>query len=72
MYLLTKKQTSSVTGAHPVTLMRWAREGRFPQPIRLGPTDRHPIRFVAEEVNAWVEERMSERDGISSQNKETV
>ena len=59
--LWTKKTVGEFTGLHPETCMRLAREQRFPQPIKLGPTDRHPVRFIAEEVMSWVEARMAER-----------
>jgi prophage regulatory protein len=41
-----------------VALWRLRREGRFPQPVRLGSR----IAFIESEVEAWIEERIRERD----------
>ena len=59
MNLERKKVTAARVGFHPVHLMRLVREGRFPKPVRLGPNS---IAFVTEEVSAWIEQRIAERD----------
>ncbi|MGH6973238.1 MAG: helix-turn-helix transcriptional regulator [Stellaceae bacterium] len=41
--------------------MRMAREGRFPRPIKLGTAENCAVRFVAEEVEAWITVRMAGR-----------
>lgn len=50
-----------------VTLWRWARDGRFPAPIRLGGSNPGNLNFwLKEEVDAWLEERIRARDVPSS------
>ena len=62
--MLTKKQTGELTGYHPEYHMQLARKGLFPQPIRLGPSIKSAVRFVKEEVDQWIEERIAERDAM--------
>ena len=44
--------------------MRLAAQGKFPQPVKLGdPEDpRSAVAFVESEVEAWITERIAERD----------
>lgn len=63
--LLTKQDVAERIGFHPEHVMRLARTGKFPRPIKLGATARSSVRFVPEEVDAWVAERMSAR-GIAN------
>lgn len=37
------------------------RDGRFPQPVKIGTA----TRFVSSEVDAWIEARIAERDGAT-------
>ena len=60
--LLTKQQVTERVGWHPEHLMREARAGRFPKPVKLGPTPQHAVRFVADEVEEWLRQRIEERD----------
>ena len=60
--LLTKRQAAAVVGWHPEHVMREARAGRFPKPIKLGPKSQHAVRFVADEVEQWLHERIEARD----------
>jgi prophage regulatory protein len=57
--IIRKKPTAKKVGFHPSHLMRLARAGRFPSPVRLGPNS---VGFIEEEVNAWIAERAAERD----------
>jgi len=41
--------------------MRMARAGAFPGPIKLGGAANCAVRFVAEEVEAWIATRLSAR-----------
>ena len=61
MDLLTKKEAARRVGLHPESVMRLARNGHFPKPLKYGPNARHSIRFVETEVQAWIEARMAER-----------
>ena len=47
---LTAQQLSEVVPLHPVTLLRWAREGRIPH-RRLGP---RTVVFMPSDINAWL------------------
>ena len=60
--LITKRQVAERVGWHPEHVMREARAGRFPQPVRLGPTAQHSVRFVESEVEEWLRQRIEERD----------
>lgn len=48
--LLSAKDVAKLLGVHPVTLLRWAREGRIPH-HRLSA---RKIVFVPSEVSAWI------------------
>ena len=39
-------------------------EGSFPRPVQLGP---RAIAWVEEEIQEWMNERISERDSVSNQ-----
>ena len=60
--LLTKRQVAERVGWHPEHVMREARAGRFPKPVKLGLTPQHAVRFVADEVEEWFLQRIEERD----------
>ncbi len=59
MKVLRKAVAADRVGYHPEHIMRLARQGKFPQPVMLGP---RTVAFVEEEVNAWLKERIAERD----------
>jgi predicted DNA-binding transcriptional regulator AlpA len=60
--LWSKKQTAEYVGFHPEHIMRLARQGRFPRPIKLGSSENSAVRFIGEEVELWVAERVALRD----------
>ena len=62
--LLNKRETAARIGVHPATVLRMAREGRFPAPVRLGDFTLAEFRFVEAEVAAWIEARIAERDAL--------
>ena len=59
MKFLRKPETAARVGYHPEHVMRLVREGRFPRPVRIGPRS---VAFVEDEVEAWMAERVEERD----------
>lgn len=59
--LLSKRQTAELVGFHPEHVMRLARAGAFPQPIKLGAAPNCAVRFLADEVDAWIASRMAAR-----------
>ena len=59
MKLLRKAVAADRVGYHPEHLMRLVRQGKFPAPVHLGP---RTVAFVEDEVNAWLRERIAERD----------
>jgi predicted DNA-binding transcriptional regulator AlpA len=63
--LLTKKETAELVGVHAEHLMRMSRQDRFPHPIKLGDTANCAVRFIAEEVEAWIAARVAARDGAT-------
>lgn len=48
--ILTAQELSRIVPLHPVTILRWAREGRIPH-RRLSP---RKIIFLLSDVNAWL------------------
>ena len=64
--LLSKKDVAAQLGFHPEHVMRLARQGKFPRPIKTGGSENSAVRFVADEVDAWISARMGERDGAPS------
>jgi predicted DNA-binding transcriptional regulator AlpA len=65
--LLSKRETADRLGYHPEHLMRLSRAGRFPQPIRLGASPNCAVRFVVDEVDDWLADRMANRDAGAHQ-----
>jgi len=59
--LLTKKEAAALVGWHPEHAMREARAGRFPKPIKTGTSSNSGVRFVADEIAAWISDRMKAR-----------
>ena len=62
--LLTKRVTAERIGLHPESVMRLARAGQFPRPIKLGTGDKSSVRFVEAEVDAWIAAKMATREGV--------
>lgn len=60
--LLSKREAAKYVGFHPEHLMRLSRAGRFPRPIKLGDATNCAVRFVADELEAWITSKLSERD----------
>jgi predicted DNA-binding transcriptional regulator AlpA len=60
--LLSKRQAADRVGFHPEHVMRLARAGLFPRPIKLGFAANCAVRFVADEVDGWLADRIAERD----------
>ena len=59
MQFLTKTQVSERIGYHPVHIMRLAKAGKFPRPVKLG---KGRVAFVEDEIQAWQEAKIAERD----------
>ena len=59
--LISKRETAEMLGFHPEHVMRLVRAGRFPQPIKIGGSVNCAVRFVADEVEAWIAARMADR-----------
>ena len=69
--LLNKREAAARIGVNPHTLVRMAKGGQFPAPVRLGD---HPLaehRFIESEVEAWIEARVVERDARAADNTPT-
>ncbi len=63
MKFLRKREVAALVGYHPVHIMRLAKAGNFPKPVRIGPG---AVAFVEDEVLAWQKERVAERDGSTA------
>jgi len=57
--LISKKITADRVSLHPASLMRKVREGVFPRPVHVGVSR---IAFVESEVDAWIADRVAERN----------
>jgi predicted DNA-binding transcriptional regulator AlpA len=62
MRLLTKKEAAALVRYHPASLMRLAREGLFPKPIKIGRGTQAYVRFDADEIEAWLASKAGERE----------
>ena len=60
--LLSKHQTAEMVGFHPEHVMRLARQGRFPKPIKTGDHQKCAVRFIADEIDAWLTQRIAARE----------
>jgi predicted DNA-binding transcriptional regulator AlpA len=64
--LISKREAAEVVGFHPEHVMRLVRSGQFPQPIKAGKAVNCAVRFVADEVDAWIAARMAARQSVLS------
>jgi prophage regulatory protein len=60
--LLTKREAAKLVSMDPATLMRLAKAGKFPQPIKLGDSANCHVRFDLDELAAWIEECCAARE----------
>jgi predicted DNA-binding transcriptional regulator AlpA len=61
MRLLSKAEVAAMAGFHGEHLMRLARQGKFPKPIKFGASANCRVRFDAAEIETWLEARKSAR-----------
>jgi predicted DNA-binding transcriptional regulator AlpA len=59
--LLTKRAAAERVGFHPEHIMRLARTGKFPTPIKLGDAGGSAVRFLESEIDAWLDQKISQR-----------
>lgn len=59
--LLSIREVCALTSLSRTTIWQKIRDNEFPKPISLGSGIRKA--FLAEEVDAWIAERVAERDG---------
>jgi prophage regulatory protein len=52
---LTNKEVAAMCGVSTVTIWRWAKAGKFPQPVKLG---ENTTRFSATAVSDWLASRV--------------
>ena len=57
---LRRPAVEAVTGLGRSTIYQMMSDGRFPKSVRIG---RRAVAWTAEEVQAWLEERIAERSG---------
>ena len=60
--LLSRKTVADLVDLHPEHISRMARAGRFPKPIKFSDAKNSTVRFVAEEIEAWIAARLAERE----------
>lgn len=61
--ILREPQVRLMTGISRVTRWRWARQGRFPKPVRIGP---NTSGWLKSEIDAWLQACVARRDGCVS------
>jgi predicted DNA-binding transcriptional regulator AlpA len=59
--LETKQEAADRTGFHPESLMRLAKQKRFPRPIKSGAEANCAVRFLSDEIDQWIAERAAVR-----------
>jgi prophage regulatory protein len=59
MELLRRATVEAKTGLSRSTLYAAMAAGRFPKPVKLG---ENSVAWIADEVEAWIKARVSERD----------
>jgi predicted DNA-binding transcriptional regulator AlpA len=59
--LLDKKEVGALVGYHPESVMRLVREGGFPPPVKMGDRPGCAVRWIADEIDEWIRERMAAR-----------
>lgn len=59
MAFLKRRDVERRVGISTATLYRWIGEGRFPRPVKIGPSC---VRWPEAEIEAWTSERIAERD----------
>jgi prophage regulatory protein len=57
---LRRPAVEAVTGLGRSTIYQMMSDGRFPKSVRIG---RRAVAWTAEEIQAWLEERIAERSG---------
>ena len=57
--LITASAVTELTNIPQGSLYRFVNEGRFPRPLKIG---KRSVRWVASEVEDWLQERMQERE----------
>lgn len=58
--LLREDEVDSITGLSRVTRWRLSKQGKFPQPVKLG--EGRLKRYVASEIADWVNQQIAGRD----------
>ncbi|MDF1822241.1 MAG: AlpA family phage regulatory protein [Alcanivoracaceae bacterium] len=54
------KETCQMAGIEKTTAYKLMNEGAFPRPVTVGG---RAVRWVSTEIEAWIMDRMEERDG---------
>ncbi len=57
--LLTTREVMALTGRSRTSIYMDIRAGRFPRPIKTG---LRSVRWIAEDIESWLEQRKAERD----------
>jgi len=62
--LLRAKEVAELLNVSESAVYKWMQQGRFPKPVRLGDDDakRVAVRWVYEDIVAWIEERKNDSD----------
>lgn len=59
--LLSLPEVSALTGRSRVSIYNDVKVGRFPRPIKTG---QRSIRWFAEDIEGWLDQRKAERDSV--------
>ncbi len=61
--LLTKRRVAEIIGVHEQTIMRLARDGNFPMPLRTGAVG-SAVRWRTKDIEAWINTRAGEQHDV--------
>lgn len=61
--LIRMNQTLDRTGFSKAWIYKLINQNRFPKPVKIGARS---IAFVESEIDAWINERIAERDGVGA------
>jgi predicted DNA-binding transcriptional regulator AlpA len=60
--LLSKREVAARLGFHPEHIMRMARQGKFPRPMKSGSATNCAVRFREVDIEGWITSRMAALD----------
>jgi prophage regulatory protein len=60
--ILRRPELTKKVGLCKVSIDNLVKSGEFPPPIKLGGTDSRAVGWIESEVDAWIDQKVTERD----------